>query len=68
MFVRISALAYKIGKTKKQNMLRILNTASVPKSPLLALWSKRRRQKGLIILPTAGGILADFWVPNEIDT
>ena len=24
--------------------------------------------KGLIILPTAGGILADFWVPNEIDS
>ena len=22
--------------------------------------------KGLIILPTAGGGLADFWVPNEI--
>ena len=25
-------------------------------------------QKGLIILPTAGGVLADFWVPNEIDS
>ena len=23
--------------------------------------------KGLIILPTAGGVLEDFWVPNEID-
>ena len=27
-----------------------------------------KNHKGLIILPTAGGILADFWVPNEIDT
>ena len=25
-------------------------------------------QKGLIILHTAGGVLADFWVPNEIDS
>ena len=25
-------------------------------------------QKGLIISPTAGGVLADFWVPNEIDS
>ena len=25
-------------------------------------------QKGLIILPTAGGVLADFCVPNEIDS
>ena len=24
--------------------------------------------KGLIILPTAVGVLADFWVPNEIDS
>merc|ERR1712051_157998 len=23
--------------------------------------------KGLIILPTTGGFLADFWVPNEIE-
>ena len=25
-------------------------------------------QKGLIILAPAGGVLADFWVPNEIDS
>ena len=25
-------------------------------------------RKGLIILPTAGGVLADIWVPNEIDS
>ena len=25
-------------------------------------------QKGLIILPTAVGVLADFWVPNQIDS
>ena len=24
-------------------------------------------RKGLIILAPAGGVLADFWVPNEID-
>ena len=24
--------------------------------------------KGLIILAQAGGVLADFWVPNEIDS
>ena len=24
--------------------------------------------KGLIILAPAGGVLADFWVPNEIDS
>ena len=29
---------------------------------------KNSPQKGLIILPTAGGVLADFWVPNEIDS
>ena len=32
--------------------------------------SRRRKeggQKGLIILPTVGRVLADFWVPNEID-
>ena len=28
----------------------------------------RKNKKGLIILPTAGGVLADFWVPNEIDS
>ena len=27
-----------------------------------------RHSKGLIILPTARGVLADFWVPNEIDS
>ena len=26
------------------------------------------KQKGLIILATARGVLADFWVPNEIDS
>ena len=30
--------------------------------------NQSKHQKGLIILPTAWGILADFWVPNEIDT
>ena len=25
-------------------------------------------KKGLIILATARGVLADFWVPNEIDS
>ena len=29
-------------------------------------WPKKSL-KCLIILPTAGGVLADFWVPNEID-
>ena len=35
-------------------------------SALLAVSAKQL--KGLIILPTAGGVLADFWVPNEIDS
>ena len=34
---------------------------SLLKSQLISEW------KCLIILPTAGGVLADFWVPNEID-
>ena len=32
------------------------------------LLMKLSHLKGLIILPTAGGVLADFWVPNEIDS
>ena len=27
-----------------------------------------KTSKGLIILPTARGVLADFWVLNEIDS
>ena len=30
--------------------------------------SNHFHMQGLIIFPTAGGILADFWVPNEIDS
>ena len=30
--------------------------------------SNSKDLKGLIILPAAGGVLADFWLPNEIDS
>ena len=31
------------------------------------LWARWKNLKGLIISPTAGGVLADFWVPKGQD-
>jgi hypothetical protein len=42
---------------------------TVPKWVLInRLKIPQMAQKGLIILAPAGGVLADFWVPNEIDS
>ena len=68
-FTAFVSIMWKIAALSKENKLSQLTL--IYQDKLFKLHHKGQfisEWKGLIILPTAGSVLADFWVSNEIDS
>ena len=72
IFTKSSNFTEKICKTGRNKYtlfceMMIFNAVLIRKYKARTIANFCVKDVGLIILPTAEGVLADFWVPNEID-
>ena len=63
----INATVFSI-RTEKLHKMKLKKTYIFFPNLIIQFKLELSPQKGLIILAPARGVLADFWVPNEIDS